>query len=118
MKIYVIGIRGFPNIQGGAEKRCEQLFIRLVKFGLDVTVFVRRRYFLKNKKFSEWEGIKFLYLYAPKKNELEAFVHSFLASLYSLVKKANIVHFQNMGPAFFIPLVKIFGVKKTHISKV
>lgn len=111
MKIFIIGIRGFPGVQGGAEKRCEELFTRLTKFGLDIIIFVRKRYFQKDKRFFQWNGIKFLYLYAPKNSGLEAFIHSFLSSLYSLIKRPDIVHYQNMGPAFFVPLVKIFGIK-------
>ncbi len=30
MKIVVVGLRGFPNIQGGVETHCEELFPRIV----------------------------------------------------------------------------------------
>ncbi|MCM8808457.1 MAG: glycosyltransferase family 4 protein, partial [Candidatus Omnitrophica bacterium] len=105
------GIRGFPGIQGGAEKRCEELFTRLTQFGLDITVFARKNYFSRNKRLSEWKKIKFLYLASPKIKGIEAFVHSFLSTLVCLIKRPDIVHYQNMGPAFFVPLVKIFGIR-------
>ncbi len=39
MKIVVIGSRGIPNIQGGVETHCEELYTRLVQKGCDVTLF-------------------------------------------------------------------------------
>jgi glycosyltransferase involved in cell wall biosynthesis len=44
MKIVVFGTRGFPNVQGGVEKHCENLYPRLVKIGCEVTVFGREPY--------------------------------------------------------------------------
>ena len=41
MKIVVVGTRGIPDIQGGVETHCEELYPRLAAMGHDVTV-VRR----------------------------------------------------------------------------
>ena len=38
MKIYVLGTRGFPDIQGGVEKHCESLYTRIAQKGFDITV--------------------------------------------------------------------------------
>ncbi|MCS7232022.1 MAG: glycosyltransferase family 4 protein [Elusimicrobiota bacterium] len=111
MKIYVIGIRGFPNVQGGAEKRCEKLFTRLAKFGLDIKVFARKSYFPKNSRLKEWNGIKFLYLFSPRIKGFETFIHSFVSSLICLFEKPDVLHYQNMGPALFLPMTKFFGIK-------
>ncbi len=111
MKVFVVGIRGFPGIQGGAEKACEQLYSRLIKFGLDITVFARVSYFSQKRKVFKWKEINFFYLPSPKKSGLETFVHSFLSSLLCVIKRPDLVHFHNMGPSFFLPLVKLFGIK-------
>jgi hypothetical protein len=60
MRIFVLGTRGFPNIQGGVEKHCEELYPRIVSLGADVLVFARSHYF--DKKNSVWHGVKFCYL--------------------------------------------------------
>ena len=41
MKIVVVGTRGIPDIQGGVETHCEELYPRLAAMGHDVTVVVR-----------------------------------------------------------------------------
>ena len=46
MKIVVVGLRGFPNIQGGIETHCEELFPRIARLGHQITV-VRRSGFVK-----------------------------------------------------------------------
>ena len=38
MKIVVVGTRGIPDIQGGVETHCEELYPRLAAMGHDVTV--------------------------------------------------------------------------------
>jgi len=111
MKVFVVGIRGFPGIQGGAEKACEQLYSRLIKFGLDITVFARLSYFSQKRKAFKWKEINFFYLPSPKKSGWETFVHSFLSSLLCVIKRPDLVHFHNMGPSFFLPLVRLFGIK-------
>ncbi|MCI6448475.1 MAG: glycosyl transferase family 1, partial [Prevotella sp.] len=44
MKIVVTGTRGIPNIMGGVETHCEELFPRVAQHGIDVTVIRRSNY--------------------------------------------------------------------------
>jgi len=60
MKIVVIGIRGFPNVQGGVETHCEMLYTELIKKGCEVTVITRKEYVDSSKK--EHNGVKFIHL--------------------------------------------------------
>ena len=41
----------------------------------------------------------------------EAFYHSFLATIICLLKRPDIVHIHNIGPGFFIPILKLVGLK-------
>ena len=43
MRIVVVGLRGFPNIQGGIETHCEELYPRIAQLGHEVIV-VRRSF--------------------------------------------------------------------------
>lgn len=42
MKVVVTGTRGIPNILGGVETHCEELFPRMVQKDIDITI-VRRK---------------------------------------------------------------------------
>lgn len=110
-KIFVLGTRGFPDVQGGVEKHCEELYPRLVKLGCDVTVIARSPYISKEKRFPEWRGVKFAYLWCPRQKNLETIIHAFLGALVCVLKRPDIVHFHNIGPALYIPFVKICGTK-------
>lgn len=46
MKIVVTGTRGIPDIMGGVETHCEELFPRIAARGFDVTV-IRRTIMLR-----------------------------------------------------------------------
>ena len=111
MEINVIGVRGFPNIQGGAEKHCEELYPRLVKLGCNVTVFSRAPYFTKGKSLKKWKGVKFIYLWCPRIKSLEAITHTLLASLICVFKRPDIVHIHNLGAGILISLLKIAKLK-------
>ena len=56
MKIVVTGTRGIPNIMGGVETHCEELFPRIAARGFDVTVIRRSSYVRDN--LTEWKGVK------------------------------------------------------------
>ena len=65
MKVVVTGTRGIPNVMGGVETHCEQLFPRLAAMGVDVTV-VRRSGYVSDG-LTEWNGVKLKDIPAPKK---------------------------------------------------
>ena len=44
MKVVVTGTRGIPDILGGVETHCEELFPRIAKKGIDVTIIRRKSY--------------------------------------------------------------------------
>ena len=44
MKICAIGLRGIPDVMGGIESHCQQLYPRMVKNGASVTVIARSPY--------------------------------------------------------------------------
>ena len=46
MKVVVTGTRGIPDILGGVETHCEELFPRIAKKGIDVTI-IRRMYMIR-----------------------------------------------------------------------
>lgn len=111
MKVLVIGARGFPGIQGGVEKHCEELYPALVKQGCDVTVFARAPYFLKEKRVEAWKGVKFKYIWCPRKKAIEAAVHTFLGIIRARKLFPDVVHIHAIGPSLFAPLAKLLKMK-------
>ena len=113
MKIHVIGCRGIPDIQGGVEKHCEKIYPFLSEKGWDITILARAHYY--EKLIDEWKGIKIKYIWTIKKKNIETITHSLLASIYSMFSRPDIVIYHNMGPAIFIPFVKIMGIKTVFV---
>jgi len=110
-KIFVLGARGVPSIQGGTEKHCEELYPRLAKKGYNITIFARTPYFTHNKRLKAWNNINIKYLWCPKNKHFETIIHTFLAALYCIVSRPDIVHIHNIGPALILPLLKLAGLK-------
>jgi len=110
MYVLVVGLRGFPGIQGGIETHCEQLYPRLVKLGAEVEVVTRSSYW-DTAKPATHQGVKLTSVWSPSSTTLETFVHSFLAVLYAAYKRPDVLHLHAIGPAIFAPLARLFGLK-------
>lgn len=112
MKIGVIGTRGFPDIQGGIETHCLELYTRIASMGGNrITVYRRTPYIKTGNSNSQYENIRFVDIPVPKSKNFETLLHSFLATVHAIFQHYDIVHFHNTGPGFFIPLVKLSGAK-------
>ena len=59
MRIVVVGLRGFPNIQGGIETHCEELYPRIAQLGHEVIVVRRSGFVKENPPLSSYKGVKF-----------------------------------------------------------
>ncbi len=110
MKVAVLGTRGFPNVQGGVEMHCQQLYPRLTQMGLDITVFTRTPYLARPFK-SKWKDVKFINLWCPRQKNFEAIVHTTLAVLWARLVRSDIVHIHTIGPSLLVPLAKLIGLK-------
>lgn len=111
MKVVVVGLRGFPNIQGGIETHCEELYPRLASLGEEVTV-VRRKGFVREQPVrTSYRGVCFKDIAAPSVTGLEAAIHSLRGVWYAWHSKADIVHIHAIGPSIAIPLAKILGLR-------
>lgn len=110
LRVHVLGTRGFPGIQGGVEKHCEELAPRLVALGVDVTVFTRTPYLSKPYK-KEWKGVKFINLWCPRKKSLEALLHTVLGVLMARLRSSDILHFNAIGPSLLVPCAKVLGLR-------
>lgn len=111
MKVFIFGLRGFPNVQGGVEIHSEYLYTTLKKSNLNFTVFRRTPYLSQSSKDAIYPHINFIDLPSSKIKGIEALFHSFLSAVVTIIKKPDIVHVHNIGPGFFILLLKLFKLK-------
>ena len=109
MKIVVTGTRGIPNVMGGVETHCEELFPRIAGMGFDVTLIRRASYVADN--LSEWQGVKLIDIATPKKKAFEAIVHTFRAINAARRLHADVVHIHAIGPALLAPYARLLGLK-------
>ena len=110
IRVMMLGLRGFPGMQGGVETHAEHLCPLLAAMGCDVTVLVRSPY-QTSEIGPEWKGVKFVSLWAPKSRSLEAIVHSFLGVLYAAVKRPDILHIQAIGPSIMTLPARLLGLR-------
>ncbi len=109
LKIFVTGTRGIPDIPGGVEKHCQELYPRIVSFGHKVILATRTPYVKEKQK--QWQGVNLCHIFAPHKKSLEAIVHTFLAILEAKRSKADLVHIHAIGPGLMVPLARLLGMK-------
>jgi glycosyltransferase involved in cell wall biosynthesis len=109
VKILVVGSRGFPNIQGGIEKHCEELYkrIKLLDTKLDIVVTAPK----ENITSDSWNGIKFKGVTCSKSNSLEKLSLGFKSLIYALNYKPDVVHLHGIGVGLFAPFFSLCGIK-------
>ncbi len=109
LRIAVIGTRGFPNVQGGIEKHCEELYTRLAKRGLNVRVYARRGY--ANSLVDYGNKLEVVPLWTIRNKYIETLVHSFVAAIHAASdpKHFDIIHIHGIGPSVVVPLLKLLG---------
>lgn len=110
IKVAVAGTRGVPEVQGGVETHCSELYPRLAALGADVTVMCRRPY-MSHYGAAKWRGVKLCTLYSPAMRSAEAVAHTALAVIKAWRQGCRIVHLHSCGPALLTPLVRILGMK-------
>jgi len=111
MRVAFLGLRGFPDVQGGVETHAEHLCPLLVELGCEVDVIVRAPY-QPESIGDEWKGIRFHRLWAPRSKGLEAILHTGLGVLYAgFVRRPDVLHVQAIGPALMVPLARLLGLR-------
>ena len=109
MKIFVTGTRGIPDIPGGIEKHCQELYPRIAAMGHDVIVATRTPYVTVQKQ--QWSGVLLEHIPTPPTKHLEAIFHTFLAITRARLLNVDIVHIHAVGPGLLVPFARLLGLK-------
>jgi glycosyltransferase involved in cell wall biosynthesis len=110
LRVAILGIRGFPNVQGGVENHAEHLATGLLELGCEVEVIARSPYIAKGTSRTV-DGIRIVRLWSPRLKGFEPFLHTFLGVLRAAVTRPDILHIHSVGPALFTPLARAFGLR-------
>ena len=109
-KIAVTGTRGIPNILGGVETHCEELFPRIAEQDFDITVIRRKDY--TTDDLNEFNGVRLVDVDTPQKKSFEAIIHTFRAIWVIKFKlNADLIHIHAIGPAILTPFARLLGLK-------
>ncbi|OGQ98726.1 MAG: glycosyl transferase family 1 [Deltaproteobacteria bacterium RIFOXYD12_FULL_55_16] len=109
MKIFVVGTRGIPDIPGGVEKHCQELYPLIVALGHEVLLATRRSYIVNPQ--AEWQGVRLIHIFCPRNKSLEAIVHTLAAILKARWLNPDIVHIHAVGPGLMAPLARLLGLR-------
>ena len=109
LRICVLGTRGFPNVQGGIETHCENLYPELVKKGCEVILFTRKPYVTPEP--TTYSGVTLVPLSCPKSKYFETIIHTIKGVLAAKKLTPDILHIHAIGPSLLVPLARILGMK-------
>ncbi|MDE6488079.1 MAG: glycosyltransferase family 4 protein, partial [Paramuribaculum sp.] len=108
-RIAVIGIRGFPFVQGGVESHCHNLIPKLSE-EFEFRVY-RRKPYLTDRSNVTMPGIRFIDLPSGRIKGFETVFHTFLCVVHLLFNRVDCVNIHNIGPGLFSPLLRLMGYK-------
>ena len=114
----MLGLRGFPRVQGGVETHVQNLTGELVRLGCEVDVVVRSPY-MRGIADHEGKGARFIRIWSSTSASFEAIVHTFFGVVWAALSRPDILHIHAIGPALFAPLARLLGltVVVTHHGK-
>lgn len=109
MKIFVTGTRGIPDIPGGVEKHCQELYPLISLAGHTVILATRAPYV--EKRQHSWQRVLLRHTYAPRQKSIEAIVHTFIAVIKARMLNSDLVHIHAVGPGLMVPFARLLGLK-------
>ena len=113
LSIALIGTRGYPYVYSGYETFAKELCERLVKSGIEVTIYCHKNLFKYRPK--EINGIHLVYLPAIETKILSQLSHSLFAFLHACLQPYDVILAVNSANGPFGFLTKLFR-KKTMIN--
>ena len=113
MKIAMLGTKGIPATWGGIERHVEEIATRLVAMGHDVTVYCRPYYTTIKDEY--YKGVRLKKLPTIPTKNLDAIVHTFMATMHIMMEDYDIVHYHAIGPGTLAILARMAG-KNTVIT--
>jgi glycosyltransferase involved in cell wall biosynthesis len=108
LHIAFLGTRGVPAAYSGFETFVEQLGVRLVERGHQVTVF--NRYPFVPLRAKEYRGMRIIRLRTIQRKSLDTLLHTFLSCLLLPLVRPDVVYICGVGNAIFCGMVRMLGI--------
>jgi glycosyltransferase involved in cell wall biosynthesis len=107
MKLGILGTRGIPANYGGFETFAEELSIRLVARGHDVTVYCRAN----NVQYAHptYKGVRLVVLPTIGTKYLDTVTHTFISVLHSIPRRFDCILMCNAANAIFSAVHRLSG---------
>ncbi len=106
--IFVVGARGVPDVEGGAEKNAEMLFPLVAAAGDYRVTLVGLE---ENIKTEEFKGVRLLKAPRSRILKTDKLLYYATAVFMAARRRPAIVHFQGLGSALFLWAYKLLGAK-------
>jgi glycosyltransferase involved in cell wall biosynthesis len=106
LRIAMIGTRGMPANYGGVETVVDVLARELVARGHEVTVFCRSEDYDLHPPMLD--GVHLMYLPASTSPGVGAMIHAFRATIWTIGRGFNIIHFHALGPGLMSIIARLF----------
>ena len=104
----MLGQKGIPATYGGIERHVEELAVRLVERGHEVTVYCRPYY---TKIRGDYRGVHLASIPSIRTKHLDTATHCALSMPDILSHDYDIVHFHALGPSIFSFLPRLTGAR-------
>ena len=105
--IFVVGARGVPDVEGGAEKNAEMLFPLVATGGYRVTLVGLE----DNIRAESFKGVRLLKAPRSRLMKTDKLLYYVAAIFMATRLRPRVVHFQGLGSALFLWAYKLMGVK-------
>ncbi len=113
MKIVMLGHKRIPSREGGVEVVVEELSVRMVNLGNEVTCYNRKSNHVSGKeynlkKMNSYKNVKIKEVFTIDAKGLAAMTSSFFGAIKVAFSKCDIVHFHAEGPCAMMWIPKLF----------
>ena len=112
MRVAVIGTRGMPGVNGGIERHVEELYPRLVRRGVSVTVYARSAYC----SGADCEGVRVVSLGCLPGRYTEAITHSARSLWHAHRGDYDLLHVHAIGPGLLLSLARPLGFRRSVLT--
>lgn len=106
-RVLVVGARGIPNVEGGAEKNAEELFPRLQAGNYDVTLMGLDKFIVG----TSYRGVSLIAAPTWRVLKTDKIAYYLSALTEAIRTRPHIVHLQGLGSAVFLWAYKLMGRK-------
>ncbi len=107
MRIAMIGQKGIPAIYGGVEQHVQDLSVRLVKFGHEVTAYSRKWY--SNQRKQDFNGVRIRFMPCVHSKHFDTITHTLISTMDAIFRGFDVIHYHGVGPALLSWMPRIFA---------